>query len=106
MSGKVEYHSGEKVAPYITLTALKVGTMVNKRFSFQASARDQSGIQAMIIVVNGTRKKRENSSLITYTSKKITKAATINVVAYDALGNAKTSTISILSGRVTSVKYY
>jgi hypothetical protein len=60
----------------------------------------------MIISINGTKKKRANTSSITYTAAKIKGSKTINVTAYDSLGNAKNCVITIVNGRVVSVRYW
>jgi hypothetical protein len=105
ISGKIIYKPGERVKPFITLITPRVGTLTDKSLSYQASSSDRSGIQAMFVIVNGTKKKRTNGGYIAYTAKKQTNA-TLNVTAYDSLGNVKTAVITIVNSRVVGVRYY
>ena len=106
ISSKITYKKGERVAPYITLLTPKKGTIITKSFAVKASASDRSGIQAMFVSVNGTKKKRANNvGSILYTAKKL-KNATVSVSAYDTLGNVKSASITITNGKVSGVRYY
>jgi hypothetical protein len=104
ISGKIIVRPGERAAPWVTLTAPKVGTILPKRFTVSAVSSDKSGIQAMIVTVNGTRKKRANTGSVSYSLAR--KNMTINVNAYDTLGNRKTVEVRIASGKVVGVRYW
>lgn len=105
ISERITYKTGERIAPYITIVTPKIGTLTTKNFSLSARATDRSGMQAIIVSQNGTKKKRANTGSITYTVKK-TKNATISVTAYDSLGNAKVAVITIVNGKVAGARYY
>ena len=107
VSGKITTRAGERIAPYITLITPRIGTAISGSLTVSAVAADRSGMQAMIVTVNGTRKKRSNTASVSYTGKNLKgKSTTISVNAYDALGNRKTADISIVSGRVVGVRYW
>ncbi len=106
ISSKITYKQGERTKPYITLLTPKQSSSTNKKFSIKASASDRSGIQAMFVSINGTKKKRVNNlGSILYTSKKL-KNASITISAYDKLGNVKIAQITVTNGVVTGVRYY
>lgn len=102
---KIVIRAGERVAPFITLSSPRVGTFSTKSISFQASARDRSGIQAMILTVNGIKKKGIKAAAIAYTLSK-PKNSTVAVNAYDSLGNRKTAEATIVQGKVVRVRYW
>jgi parallel beta-helix repeat protein len=106
ISSKITYKQGERTKPYITLITPKSGSLTNKKFSIKASASDKSGIQAMFVSINGTKKKRvNNTNSILYTAKKL-KNASITISAYDKLGNVKVASITVTGGVITGVRYY
>lgn len=104
VSGKIIVRPGERTAPWVTLIAPKVGTVLPKRFTVSAVSSDRSGIQAMIVTQNGTRKKRSNQGSVSYTLAR--KNMTVAVNAYDTLGNRKTVELRVASGKVVGVRYY
>lgn len=108
VSNKITKRSGETTAPYIRMASPRVGSIVGKTVFIEASATDKSGMQAMIVNINGISKKRSNGSVIAYmyAGKRLKDTVTIEVRAYDALGNRKTGLITVQRGRVAGIRYF
>ena len=99
----------ERIAPWVNLLSPKVGQRYTNRVNIRAISSDKSGIRSMTISVNGIKKKRSNTSSISYTySRKHFASARISILiqTYDRVGNVKNVLVSIINGKVTSVRYY
>ncbi|MDD5084357.1 MAG: Ig-like domain-containing protein [Candidatus Moranbacteria bacterium] len=102
--------AGERIAPFITIAAPRVGTASAKSLYVQATARDRSGVKNMVFSIdNKYVKKKSAGSAISYTYAKsnINKGTkTFYIIALDNLGNKKTAGITLANGKVVSIRYW
>lgn len=110
ISSLVKVRAGDRVAPFLTVSAPRVGTSVlTKKLSIFVNARDASGVRYVVFSEDGVKVKKKSvgSTLVyTYSGSKLKKNTTVYVVAIDTFGNRKTCAIVLQNRRVAGIRYY